>query len=276
MKESKKNIITETIDKNKIMLLKDIIKSDKFLYVKKLPYGGHWVFFNKNIPFKEMGIDGHLKRGSFFPKLSGYKRMFAGSSLEFKQDINLNNTIKKESYITEIVRKKNEGGSLYFFKLYNSYKKKNIELLKEIQTIVFVKNNYQKKKKKSNKKIKNNLDLLLSKRFKYNNIDLFKYSALTNNSHRIHYDFKYAREVEGHKGVLVHGPLIATTVLNEINNVTKKKIITFNFSIINPILVNEVFTVKIYYYKKSDKFFYIKVYNGQVKKIAFIAEAILI
>ena len=148
MENSKKKITTETIDKNKISLLKDIIKSEKNLNIKQLPYGGHWIFFNENTSIKEIGIDGHPKRGSFFPKLLGYKRMFAGSSLEFKKDIELESTIKKVSYIKEVVKKKNEGDSLYFFKLHNSYIEKKIELLKEIQTIVFVKNNYKKKKKK--------------------------------------------------------------------------------------------------------------------------------
>ena len=275
MKESKKKITIETIDKSKISLLKDIIKSQKSLNVKKLPYGGHWIFFNENISIKEIGIDGHPKRGSFFPKLLGYKRMFAGSSLEFKKDIELESTIKKVSYIKEVVRKKNEGDSLYFFKLYNSYIEKKIELLKEIQTIVFVKNNYKKKKNNYKKKVKSDLDLLYSKSFTYNNIDLFKYSSLTNNSHRIHYDLQYAREVEGHKGLLVHGPLIATTVLNEINNLIKKKITSFKFSIITPILVNEKFTLKIYRFKELNKNFYIKIFTGQTKKIAFIAEAVL-
>ena len=275
MKESKKKITIETIDKSKISLLKDIIKSQKSLNVKKLPYGGHWIFFNENISIKEIGIDGHPKRGSFFPKLFGYKRMFAGCSLEFKRAIDLESTIKKVSYIKEVVRKKNDGDSLFFFKLHNSYIEKKIELIKEIQTIVFVKNNYKKKKNKDNKKVNSNLDLLFSKSFTYNNIDLFKYSSLTNNSHRIHYDLQYAREVEGHKGLLVHGPLIATTVLNEINNLIKKKITSFNFSIITPILVNEKFTLKIYRFKELNKNFYIKILTGQAKKIAFIAEAVL-
>jgi 3-methylfumaryl-CoA hydratase len=275
LKESKKKIITETIDKNKISLLKDIIKSEKKFNISQLPYGGHWVFFNENISIKEIGVDGHPKRGSFFPKLLGYKRMFAGCSLEFKRDIGLESTIKKVSYIKEVVRKKNQANSLIFFKLHNSYIEKKIELLKEIQTIVFVKNNYKSKKKNDNKKVYSNLDLLFSKTFTYNNVDLFKYSALTNNSHRIHYDLQYAREVEGHKGLLVHGPLIATTVLNEINNLIKKKITSFNFSIITPILVNEKFTLKIYRFKEFNKNFHIKIFTGQAKKIAFIAEAVL-
>ena len=116
MKESKKQITTDTIGKNKILLLKDIIKSDKNLNIKQLPYGGHWIFFNENISIKEIGIDGHPKRGSFFPKLLGYKRMFAGCSLEFKRDIGLESTIKKVSYIKEVVRKKNQANSLIFFK----------------------------------------------------------------------------------------------------------------------------------------------------------------
>ena len=275
MKKIRKKIITEKIDKKKILLLKDIIKTEKSFNIKQLPYGGHWIFFNENIPTKEIGIDGHQKRGSFYPKLLGYKRMFAGCSLEFKRDIKSESKIKKISYIKEVVKKKNEGNSLYFFKLYNSYIEKKTELLKEIQTMVFLKNNYKKKNNKYNKKVNSSLDLLFSKMFIYDNIDLFKYSSLTNNSHRIHYDLQYAKEIEGHKGLLVHGPLIATTVLNEIRNLIKKKITSFKFSIINPILVNEKFILKIYRFKKFNKNFYIKIFTGKTKKIAFIAEAVL-
>ena len=116
---------------------------------------------------------------------------------------------------------------------------------------------------------------MFSKSFTYNNIKLFKYSSLTNNSHRIHYDLNYTREVEGHKGLLVHGPLIATTVLNEINNLIKKKITSFKFSVMTPILVNEKFTLKIYRFKRFNNDLYIKIFTGKTKTIAFIAEAVL-
>ena len=78
---------------------------------------------------------------------------------------------------------------------------------------MFIKKNF-----KSKKKSYFNLDkqkLLYRKHFSFNNIALFKYSAITNNSHRIHYDFKYAREEEGYKDILVHGPLLALFALDQ-------------------------------------------------------------
>ncbi len=276
MKESKKKVSIDILDKKKIDFLKNVIKSKVSFNKNKLPYGGHWVFFNENYAEKDLGIDGHPKRGNFFPKLLGYKRMFAGASLTFKQDIDLDIKVKKTSYIKEVIRKKKEGNNLYFIKVYNSYKKKNVELLNELQTIVFVKNKYKpKNNNKYNNKYNNDLNLLLFKNFKYDNIDLYRYSALTYNSHRIHYDLSYTQEVEGYKNLLVHGPLIATTVLTEIKNITKKNIINFNFSIKTPIFVNEKFTLKTYSFKSADSKLYVEVFKKQTNEIAFLAEVIL-
>ena len=233
------------IDKNKATFLENILGS-KFLYKKKIaPYGVHWIFFNENFNNKDLGPDGHPKRGKNIPLLKGYKRMYAGANLFFKNKIYFEDKIKKKTEIKSLLKKKSENKNIYFLNLANTFFRDNLEVLKENQIIVFVKNNHSSnnRQKKSNNK---NLILLHKKNFKFNNIDLFRYSALTYNSHRIHYDLDYTTNVEGHKNLLVHGPLTATYVINEINNFIKKDISKYSFSLLKPIYVNEKITLKVY------------------------------
>ena len=92
----KTNTNLDLIDKNKVSFLKNILGS-KFLYKKKIaPYGAHWIFFNENFNKKDLGLDGHPKRGKNIPLLKGYKRMFAGANLVFRKKIYFEDKIKKK------------------------------------------------------------------------------------------------------------------------------------------------------------------------------------
>ncbi len=235
---------------------------------KIVPYGAHWIFFNESFNNNELGSDGHPKRGQFFPLLKGYKRMFAGANLVFKKKIYFDDKIKKISEINSFSKKKSNEKNIFFFKLTNVYLRDNTEVLRELQTIAFVKNDH------SSNSIKNNstgLALIHKKNFKYDNINLFRYSALTYNSHRIHYDLDYTINVEGHRNLLVHGPLTATTVLNELYNITKCSINEFSFSIHKPIYVNEKVLLKVYFLKLDKSKLIAKVFKNK-NVLAFKSE----
>ncbi len=270
----KTNTNFDLFDKNKINFLENIFCC-KFLYKKKIaPYGAHWIFFNENFNKKDLGLDGHPKRGKNIPLLKGYKRMFAGASLDFKKKIYFEDKIKKITEIKPLLKKKSDNKNIYFLNLANTFFRDNLEVLKETQTIVFVKNNHVSNK---GKKISNNINLkfLHKKNFKFNNIDLFRYSALTYNSHRIHYDLDYTTKVEGHKNLLVHGPLTATYVINEINSFIKKDISRYSFSLLKPIYVNEKITLEVYRLR-SDKSVIIAKVLKEKNEIAFSSEIKLI
>ena len=266
----KTNTNFDLIDKNKVNFLENILGS-KFLNKKKIaPYGVHWIFFNENFNKKDLGLDGHPKRGKNIPLLKGYKRMFAGASLVFKKKIYFEDKIKKITEIKPLVKKKSDNENIYFLNLANTFFRDNLEVLKEIQTIVFVKNNHVSNRDK--KKSKNiNLKFLHKRNFKFNNIDLFRYSALTYNSHRIHYDLEYTTKVEGHKNLLVHGPLTATYVVNEVTSFIKKDISRYSFSLLKPIYVNEKITLKVYR-SKLDKSVIIAKVLKEKNEIAFLSE----
>ena len=118
-------------------------------------------------------------------------------------------------------------------------------------------------------KDKENL-LLYKKNFSFNNIMLFKYSAITYNSHRIHYDLNYARE-EGYTDLLVHGPLLATFSLDEFRKNIKYKLTTFKFKMLKPVLVNEKINLKISQNIKNKKEFKAIISCLKSKEIKFVA-----
>lgn len=245
--------------------LKDQINYEKSLFLNSLysntnkkqklsflPHAWHWIFFNQNTSPRDLGLDGHVKRGLEIPKLKGYKRMFVGADLFFNKRIKFGSCLERTSYIEKIIKKKKNKDNLYFLKKKNIYKLNNITYLEENQHLVFLKNNYISKSehvlcKKGIKKT------IFKKKFNLNNVVLFKFSALTFNSHRIHYDIDYAKKNEGYKGLLVHGPLLAIIVLDYLDKL-KFKVKSFSFRILSPIYVNQDFYLKIFATDEKKKY----------------------
>ena len=87
---------------------------------------------------------------------------------------------------------------------------------------------------------------LYKKKISFSNILLFRYSSITYNSHRIHYDVEYTRREEGYKDLLVHGPLLATVALDEFRKNINYKLTDFEFRMFKPVLVNEEIHLKIF------------------------------
>tara|TARA_B100001989_G_scaffold97468_1_gene68041 strand:- start:3766 stop:4659 length:894 start_codon:yes stop_codon:yes gene_type:complete len=236
---------------------------------KILPYGWHWLYFSDNFPVNEIGSDGHKKRGDFIPSFKGCKRMFAGSEIKFKKEIHFNDKATKVSQIKKIENKSKENKIMYFVIINHIYKVMSKVVLEENQSLVFINQDFKSKKKILLAKDKENL-LLYKKNFSFNNIMLFKYSAITYNSHRIHYDLNYARE-EGYTDLLVHGPLLATFSLDEFRKNIKYKLTTFKFNMLKPVLVNEKINLKISQNIKNKKEFKAIISCLKSKEIKFVA-----
>ena len=113
----KKKTNFDLIDRNKVNFLENILGS-KFFYKKKIaPYGAHWIFFNENLNKKDLGPDGHPKRGKNIPLLKGYKRMFAGANLVFKDKIYFEDNIKKITLIKSLLKKNSNNRNIYFLNI---------------------------------------------------------------------------------------------------------------------------------------------------------------
>ena len=104
---------------------------------------------------------------------------------------------------------------------------------------------------------------------------LFKYSAITYNSHRIHYDLNYAREEEGYTDLLVHGPLLANFSLDEFRKNIKYKLTKFKFKMLKPVIVNEKVNLKIFRNIKNKKEFKATICCLQSKEVKFIASYLI-
>ena len=210
-----------------------------------IPLGSHWCFFLPHVPMNKVGPDGHPKRGSFMPNPPDLpRRMFAGSHLIFHNDIIIGNSIKKIQTIKSISPKIGKSGKLLFVQVEEKFYSKDILSITQINDIV-----YRESPKDINPK-KNVLStetrsFSWNKEIKTNSVMLFKYSAITFNGHRIHYDLPYVTTVEKYPGLVVHGPLTATLLMNLCEKMSpSKKLIEFKFKAISPLFNEELFTLK--------------------------------
>jgi len=267
----KKHLVKDDLNINKAFMFSNLYKSTFFnySYVKKkiAPMGWNWLYFSDNHSMENLGDDGHVKRGLVFPKFHGCKRMFAGSELIFFDKVILNNKATKLSQITSIENKSKKKKKIYFVKIKNLFKKQKKKVLIEYQKIVFVDKRYKSKTKKIEKCYE--FKIVSKINFSFNNILLFRYSAITYNSHRIHYDLDYTKKKEGYKNLLVHGPLLASFSLEYFSLVKKTKSIkSFKFKILKPVFVNENITLKLYYSLIDKKKFRVVITN-YLKEVKF-------
>ena len=191
-----------------------------------LPPLWHWCFFQTPQTSSNLSKDGHPKRGGFLPPIALPRRMRAAGSLRFHEPLHIGATITRESSIESIEEKQGRSGCLVFVKVSHRYTYKDTLFIEERQDLVFREaakqlTSEQSASHQAEKKIsraaaersesaEESESDELSKKIVPSEVKLFRYSALTFNSHRIHYDRDYAKNVEGYDGLVVHGPLLAT------------------------------------------------------------------
>ena len=187
-----------------------------------LPAGWHWLYFNPLEIQSRLGPDGHPARGDFLPPVALERRMWAGSRLAWQRPFEVGMTVEKASEILKISHKTGRSGDMVFVTLAHRYSDARGLILEEEHDIVY-----------RDKPSADETAALLAlgeqicagqhsferqgqhvEAVQPDPVMLYRYSAATFNGHRIHYDVDYARTVEGYPGLVVHGPLIATLLLN--------------------------------------------------------------
>jgi len=236
----------------------------------QVPEGWHWLYFLETPLQNELGSDGHKRREGFIPPISLPRRMYAGGSLTFLAPMTLGDKIKKVSTIKNIEPKVGSTGNLVFLTVEHSYFKGEKKLLIEIQNLVF---REEKKSDENPKEVKNS-----SEKFHYEKSwrptpeMLFRYSSLTFNTHRIHYDYPYATQEEGYKNIVVHGPLLVTLILDLIKDVAKdeaKKLFSLTYRINSPVYIGG--NIRVQGLKDEEQFkFWVKDSDGK-KSLSSIA-----
>ena len=198
-----------------------------------LPPLWHWVYFLEAKPESDLGRDAHPKKGDFLPPIQLPRRMWAGGRFTFYNDLIIGEKAKKITTIKKIAEKEGSAGPLCFITLeHKIYSKDEISIIEE-QDLVYLQD---QQGSKSLPLAQNNVEKAdFSQEIHPSAILLFRYSALTFNGHRIHYDLDYAKNVEGYDGLVFHGPLTATLLLDLALKERKQPIKKYSFRGIAPL-----------------------------------------
>ncbi len=178
-----------------------------------LALGRQWAFFLPVVTKGTTGPDGHPLRGGFIPAIRLERRMFAGGSMERLADVRLGVETRKTTTIESVERKEGAQGELVFVEIVTTFGQGGQPVLRERQTIVYL--NPGDPVPLPNPVAGFDLPTgEVVEDFTPDEVDLFRFSAVTFNGHRIHYDHPYATGVEGYPALVVHGPLIAAKLLD--------------------------------------------------------------
>jgi len=206
-----------------------------------LPPGWHWMFFQEAKPPSELGADGHPKRGGFLPPVPLPRRMWAGGKVEFLRPLAVGEAVKRESEIVSVEPKAGSTGTLVFVTVRHTISGSGTTAIVEDQNIV-----YREAAKKGDplppgKQAPSGAQW--SRKVMPDTVMLFRYSALTFNGHRIHYDRDYAINEEHYPGLVVHGPLQATLLLDLCRHNAGKPVKQFEYRAQYPMFAGSPFTV---------------------------------
>ncbi len=173
-----------------------------------LPPLWHWAFFQNPLPPAQLGADGHPARGGFLPPADGRNRMWAGGVVEFHRPLRVAVQAERRTEIEAVEDKTGRTGDLRFVTLRHDYRQADQLAVREWQHVVYrapspPRTSHPDPVPAGQWSLDVEPDATL----------LFRYSAVTFNGHRIHYDHPYATGVEGYAGLVVHGPLLATLAM---------------------------------------------------------------
>lgn len=176
-----------------------------------LPPFFHQLYFWSPIPSDGLGRDGHPRVGGLIPDLGLPRRMWAGGRLEFHRPLQAGISAERQSICESQSRKTGRTGPLGFVTLRHEIHQEGELCLTERQDLVYREDPSLDAAKPIPAKART--DEETSDELTFTSTLLFRYSALTFNGHRIHYDLDYARDVEGYDGLVVHGPLLAQLLM---------------------------------------------------------------
>ena len=181
---------------------------------RALPPLWHWCYFLPTAPQNGLGPDGHPARGGFLPPVPLPRRMWASSQLEFLAPLQLGAPARRVSRVEDVTLKHGKSGTLVFVKVTHTLQAAGADgapLIREQQEIVY--REAAQPGASAPPPVAPPANAQWRETLHPDPVLLFRYSALTFNSHRIHYDYPYVTQTEGYAGLVVHGPLIATLLL---------------------------------------------------------------
>ncbi|WP_413456931.1 MaoC family dehydratase N-terminal domain-containing protein [Herbaspirillum huttiense] len=207
-----------------------------------LPPLWHWIYFWSVCRQSEVGADGHPQRGGFLPPVPLPRRMWAGGRLRFAAPLPIGAAAEKTSRIASVDVKQGRTGALAFVTVQHTLRHQGQLCLTEEHDIVY--RDLPQPGAPAVVPKSAPTDARWSRRVEPDPVLLFRYSALTFNGHRIHYDRSYVTEVEGYPGLIVHGPLIATLLADLVAREMPQAVMReFNFRSVGTLFDTEPFTL---------------------------------
>lgn len=191
-------------------------------------------------PTAGLGPDGHPARGGFLPPVPLPRRMWAGGAFAFHDDIRVGALVTRRSTIRDVTLKEGRSGALCFVSVAHEITSDGRPILTERQDIVYRDIDAPGGAKKTPPAAPHGAYRV---RIAPSAPLLFRYSALTFNGHRIHYDTPYVREVEGYPGLIVHGPLQATMLVQFAEKIRGARPARFDFRSLSPLFDDADFTL---------------------------------
>jgi len=209
-----------------------------------LPALWHWLYFLPLHKRSDIGPDGHAKRGGFLPPVPLPRRMWAGRQFEFRAPIRIGDRMARTSTIDDVTTKEGRTGKLVFVRVCHELRTNGAAdpALVEFHDIVY--RAAQRPGDIAAPAQKAEANAPWQREIVPDDVLLFRYSALTFNGHRIHYDRKYVTEVEGYPGLIVHGPLIATLLMDLLRReMPLADVASFRFKAVRPTFDPQAFRV---------------------------------
>jgi 3-methylfumaryl-CoA hydratase len=228
---------TERIDPGPVAALAGLLDAEP--PGPELPPLWHWLYFLDRPAQKELGPDGHPLAGHFLPPIPDRRRMFAGGRFTLNTPLRVGATVTRRSELASTAVKQGRSGEMLFVTVRHTFVSDGTEVAVEEQDLVYRSGDPATRPPQPSFETPE-VDAVWTLPMTADPVLLFRFSALTYNAHRIHYDETYATQVEGHPGLVVHGPLLAILCL-ELPRRAGHKVTELSFRARSPVYAGQPF-----------------------------------
>lgn len=206
-----------------------------------LPVGWHAVLFPRVVRHSEIGTDGHPQRGDFLPPVALPRRMFGGKRVTFVSDLRVGDEVQRESVIKNVTPKRGRSGQMVFVTVRTDLTSPRGLAITEEQDIIYRDNPDPKAPPAPPLPLPGKA--VWSRSVTADPVLLFRYSALTFNGHRIHYDWRYVTKEEGYPDLIVNGGLQTLLVCELVRAHAARPMRFMSSRNVRPLFVNRAFTL---------------------------------
>ena len=200
----------------------------------------HWFAFLPDTPAHELGADGHPPLGDFLPAVQLNRRMWAGGQLTFLRPVHVGEPLSRRSTIRKIAEKTGAAGQMVFVTVDHEISGEDGVAIREQQDIVYlsIPDTYAPPRRQAALQAPD-----FAEEVNATPTLLFRYSSLTFNAHRIHYDLPYAQDIEKYPDLVVHGPLQAKLLIDAATRQEGRAPKNFSFRGVHPAFAGEALSV---------------------------------